>query len=202
MDTITDVRITETERTALTRLLAKAKAEGVKIIRDEDGRHFASSVSQPGTRHYVTAYSCDCRGFVAHQRCKHHAALLSALGWLQGAPATDAGTEALAITCAHVDGHYSLAADPEWQEPRTEIMIDGDVKVRIVGDTYGLSVHWLEGGRPIDDLTGCTPSYMDHYEAVRYWIASLDTRVPAHVAMQEAGLFPAGEFVDAQPVAA
>ncbi len=86
MDTITGVRITETERTALTRLLAKAQAEGVTLIKDRDGRHFASSVSQPGTRHYVTGYSCDCRGFAAHQRCKHLAALLAAKGWLQGTP--------------------------------------------------------------------------------------------------------------------
>ena len=89
MDTITDVRITETERTALTRLLAKAKAEGVRLIKDRDGRHFATSVSAPGTLHYVTGYSCDCQGFATHQRCKHHAALLSALGWLQGAPEPD-----------------------------------------------------------------------------------------------------------------
>jgi len=196
---ITDVRITETEHTALTRLLAKARAEGVKLLRDHDGRHFASSVSQPGTLHYVTGLSCDCRGFVSHGRCKHHAALLSALGWLQGDPEPDPG---MTITCAHTDGHYTLEADPEWREPRTEILVDGDVKVRITGETYGLSVHWLEAGRPIDDLTGCTPSYMDHYEAVRYWIESLDTRVPSHVAMQKAGLFPAREFVDAEPVAA
>ncbi len=51
MDTITEVRITETERTALTRLLAKAKAEGVTLMRSKDGRHYASSVSQPGTLH-------------------------------------------------------------------------------------------------------------------------------------------------------
>ena len=199
MDTITDVRITETERTALTRLLAKAKAEGVKLIRDQDGRHFASSTSTPGRHYLVTGYSCTCRGFVAHQRCKHHAALLSALGWLQGDPEPDPG---MAITCAHVGAYYTLAAEPEWMEPRTEILVDGDVKVRIVGNTFGLSVHWIENGRPIDDLTGCTPSYLDHYRAVAYWIEALDTRVPAHVPMQEAGLFPAGEFVDAEPIAA
>ena len=79
-----EVRIIETERTALTRLLAKAQAEGVKLLRNQDGRHYALSVSQPGTLHYVTAYSCDCRGFVAHQRCKHLAALLAAKGWLAG----------------------------------------------------------------------------------------------------------------------
>ncbi len=199
MDTITDVRITETERTALTRLLAKAKAEGVKLIKDRDGRHFASSVSQPGTLHYVTGLSCDCRGFVSHGRCKHHAALLAALGWLTGTPEPDPG---MTITLAHTDGHYSLAAEPEWIEPRTVILVDGEPKVQITGDTYGLSVHWIEQGRPIDDLTGCTPASLDHDECVRYWIESLDTRVPAHVAMQNAGIFPAGEFVDAEPVAA
>ncbi len=85
MDT-TRIEITETQRQALTRLLDKARAEGVTLSRDQDGRHYASSVSQPGTRHYVTGYSCDCRGFATHQRCKHLAALLSALGWLPGTP--------------------------------------------------------------------------------------------------------------------
>jgi hypothetical protein len=118
---------------------------------------------------------------------------------LAGTPEPDPG---MTITCAHVSGHYSLDADPQWMEPVTTIQIDGDDKVRIVGDTVGLSVHWIENGRPIDDLTGCTPSYLDHYEAARYWIASLDDRVPAHVAMQAAGLFPVGEFVDAEMVAA
>jgi len=199
METVTDVRITETERTALARLLAKARAEGVKLTRDQNGRHYASSVSTPGRRYLVTGYSCTCRGFIAHQRCKHLAALLAAKGWLHGAPEPDPG---LTITCAHTDGHYSRDREPEWVEPRTEILVDGESKVRIVGDTCGLLVHWIENGRPIDDLTGCTPSYMDHYGAVAYWIEALDTRVPAHVAMQSAGLFPAGEFVDAEPVAA
>ena len=194
---ITDVRITETEHTALTRLLAKARAEGVKLLRDHDGRHFASSVSQPGTLHYVTGLSCDCRGFVSHGRCKHHAALLSALGWLQGDPEPDPG---MTITCAHTDGHYSLATNPEWQVSPT-IRIFASPSTRIVGDTCQLAVHWLENDRPIDDLTGCTPPMLDHYLAVDYWIRSLDTRVPAHVPMQEAGLFPAGEFVDAHVAA-
>ncbi len=200
MITTTEIRITETERTALTRLLAKARAEGVKLTRDQDGRHYATSTSTPGRRYLVTGYSCTCRGFIAHQRCKHLAALLAAKGWLDGTPDPDPAP--MTITCAHTDGHYSLANDPEWVEPRTEIMVDGAAKVRIVGDTFGLSVHWLENDRPIDDLTGCTPSYLDHYECVRYWIGSLDDRVPAHVPMQNAGLFRAREFVDAEPVAA
>ncbi|MDQ3654246.1 MAG: hypothetical protein M3457_04105, partial [Chloroflexota bacterium] len=132
MNTTTEIRITETERTALTRLLAKAKAEGVTLIKDADGRHFASSVSEPGKLHYVTGYSCDCRGFVAHGRCKHYAALLASKGWLDTAPV---GTDPLAITCTHVNGHYSLDRAPEWVEPVTTIQIDGADTVRVTGDT-------------------------------------------------------------------
>jgi len=195
--------VTETVDHARRRLAEKARQEGVRLTLDDDGRWYASSVSQPGTRHYVTAYSCDCVGYCNHQRCKHHAALLACLGWLDLDDDPEPTPPApMTITLAHVSAHYSLAADPEWVEPRTTILVDGVDKVRITGDTFGLSVHWLENGRPIDDLTGATPSYMDHAEAVTYWIGSLDTRVPAHVAMQNAGLFPAGEFVDAEPVAA
>ena len=201
MVTTTQVRITETERTSLLRLLAKARAEGVKLTRDQDGRHYATSTSTPGRRYLVTGYSCTCRGFIAHQRCKHLAALLAAKGWLDGTPEPTPPAP-MAITLAHVSAHYSLDADPQWMEPFTEIVVDGEPKIRITGDTYALSIYWLEDGRPIDDLTGATPSYLDHAECVRYWIESLDTRVPAHVAMQEAGLFPAGEFVDAEPMVA
>ncbi len=71
-----------------------------------------------------------------------------------------------------------------------------------MGDTCGLSVHWLEGGRPIDDLTGCTPSYLDYYKCVRYWIEALDHRANIEAVLQDAGLFRAGEFTGAEPVAA
>jgi len=43
---------------------------------------------------------------------------------------------------------------------------------------------------------------MDHAVADRNWIESLDHRVATHVPMQNAGLFRAGAFVDAEPVAA
>lgn len=73
----------ETVDAAIIRLAEQARRSGVRICRDRrDGRHYATSVSQPGTWHYVTAYSCDCRGFVTHQRCQHHSALLAALGWI------------------------------------------------------------------------------------------------------------------------
>ena len=182
------------------RLAAKAKAEGVRLYVDRrDGRHYASSASTAGRLYFVTLASCTCPGFAAHGHCKHWAALQLAIV-LEGTPEPDPAP--MAITLVHVDGHYSLDADPQWVEPRTTILVDGEAKVRVTGDTFGLSVHWIEQGKPIDDLTGATPSYLDHYECARYWIASLDTRVPTHVAMQNAGLFPAGEFVDAESVAA
>ena len=46
------------------------------------------------------------------------------------------------------------------------------------------------------------PVMMDHAVADRNWIESLDHRVATHVPMQNAGLFRAGAFVDAEPVAA
>ncbi len=74
--------VTETVDQARIRLAEKARREGVTLSLDDDGRWYASSVSTPGTRHYLTAYSCDCVGFIAHQRCMHHSALLACLGWL------------------------------------------------------------------------------------------------------------------------
>lgn len=199
----TEFRITETERQALSRLLDKAKSEGVRLYRDHDGRHYASSASQPGTLHYVTGYSCDCRGFVSHGRCKHYAALLSALGWLQDDPEPSPVTT---ISITHVNGYYSLPGlqdrGGEYIEPISTIMVDGTEKIRITGDTFGLSVQWIENGWPIDDLTGCTPSCLDHYGAVTHWIEALDTSQPAYVAMKNGGLFPAREFTDRDPIAA
>ncbi len=203
-NTIAETHFTETEHkveskaAALRRLLVIAKESGVRLGVDRDGDFWATSASEPGRLYAVTPDSCGCRGFTTHRRCRHVAALWSHLGYFDESPEPDPG---MTITCAHVDAHYSLAVDPEWIEPRTELLVDGDVRVRIVGDTYGLSVYWIEAGRPIDDLTGCTPPHLDHYEAVAYWIRSLDARVPAHVPMQEAGIFPASEFVDAHEAA-
>lgn len=72
----------ETHDEAIYRLADQAVQRGVQIYRTPDGRHYATSISNPGELHYVTAYSCDCRGFARHQRCTHHGALLAHLGWL------------------------------------------------------------------------------------------------------------------------
>ena len=74
--------VTETIDQARRRLAEKARQEGVTLTLDDDGRWYASSVSTPGTRHYLTAYSCTCVGFCNHGRCKHNSALLACLGWL------------------------------------------------------------------------------------------------------------------------
>ncbi len=81
---VTHVRIGSVEnRPALTRLAGKARTDGIKLYRDRAGRYFASSASKPGTLRFLTGYSCDCRGFMTHQRCKHHSALMTALGWIE-----------------------------------------------------------------------------------------------------------------------
>ena len=114
METITEVRITETERTALTRLLAKARTEGVKLVRDQDGRHFATSTSTPGRRYLVTGYSCTCRGFIAHQRCKHLAALLAAKGWFLDDPNPDPAGAVLPTCAACMDAGMIDAPRSRW----------------------------------------------------------------------------------------
>jgi hypothetical protein len=97
------IRIVETRDQMIDRLAAKARAEGIRLYCDSrDGRHYASSASNPGHLHYLTAVSCTCAGFASHGRCKHHAALLTAFGW--------AGTHAepqpiLCETCRGVGTH-------------------------------------------------------------------------------------------------
>ncbi len=95
---VTQVRVREVDRPVLIRLVAKARTDGIKLYRAHDGRHYASSASKPGTLHYVTGFSCDCQGFMSHQRCKHHAALLTALGWIP-APPPAAAAEVTCPTC-------------------------------------------------------------------------------------------------------
>lgn len=76
----------ESHDAAVHRLAEKARREGVRIKRDSKGRYWATSVSEPGKLHAITGYTCDCSGFLSHGRCKHHSALLAALGWLPSPP--------------------------------------------------------------------------------------------------------------------
>lgn len=82
---VTRIELVESHAETVQRLAAKARREGVRLYRDSrDGRYYASSASQPGKMHYVTGVSCDCQGFQTHQRCMHHSALVTALGWTGG----------------------------------------------------------------------------------------------------------------------
>jgi hypothetical protein len=73
----------ETRDEAIVRLALEARRQDthVKIFRSGT-EWFATSQSHPGTLHRLTGYSCDCRGFMAHGRCRHNSALLDHLNWL------------------------------------------------------------------------------------------------------------------------
>lgn len=58
---------------------AQAREAGIHLFRESrTGAYFATSQSRPGTLHRVTLASCNCLGFVRHQHCRHHSALVMA----------------------------------------------------------------------------------------------------------------------------
>ena len=63
------------------RLAEQAKTSGVRIY-SYNLTYYATSKSEPGTLHCVTAWSCDCHAFRFRGRCQHHAALLAHIGEL------------------------------------------------------------------------------------------------------------------------
>jgi|GEM_PF-2424153 len=70
---------------AVIRLAAEAARRGITVFRaagPAGPEWFCPSSSQPGVLHRVTGLSCDCRGFMRHGRCTHHAALLDHMQWL------------------------------------------------------------------------------------------------------------------------
>ena len=74
----------------LHRLAALAAKRGLRLSEKPPGVWFCSSASSDRP-HAVTGLSCDCRGFIEHQRCTHLALLLAHLGLLPPvALATDA----------------------------------------------------------------------------------------------------------------
>ena len=79
------IRQIEQHDEAVVRLAAQATANGVRIYAC-DLTYYATSTSDPGTLHRVTAWSCDCIGYVFHGRCQHHAALLQHIGDLPAVP--------------------------------------------------------------------------------------------------------------------
>ena len=205
----TTVRIDLSTAQALRRLAEKARKEGVKLFHNrDDGRWFASSVSRPGAIHYVTGYSCDCRGFARHQRCKHYAALLSALGWLEGSEPSDPEPKPT-ITIEHVEGHYThgqwipgaMYRESVWNAPVTMILVDGEAQVKVTGEQGSITVLLISTGHLPTDATSITPDGLDHAGAVEFWIGQVggDDATPF---LQDAGLFPDREFEDSLMVAA
>ena len=75
----------ETEAQAVVRLAAQATASGVRIY-SHGTTYYATSKSDPGVLHRVTAWSCDCHGYRYRGRCRHHAALLQHIGELPSVP--------------------------------------------------------------------------------------------------------------------
>jgi len=59
-----------------------AHERGLRVFEVGANRWFCTSHSDPFALHVVTGFSCDCQGFLHHQRCTHRAALLAHLGWL------------------------------------------------------------------------------------------------------------------------
>src|SRR4051794_15588843 len=83
------IGIRETRDEALRRLAAQARECCVRIFCHDLGlavEYYATSTSRPGTLHRITLVSCDCPGFIRHQRCTHHARLLDEVGELPLAP--------------------------------------------------------------------------------------------------------------------
>ncbi len=64
------------------RLAGLARARGLRLFEMAPGHWYCSSATDRFHLYPVTGFSCTCRGFVAHQRCSHHALLLDHLGWL------------------------------------------------------------------------------------------------------------------------
>jgi hypothetical protein len=64
----------------------RIEVDGVQLIRGTNGRFYGESGSTPGTMYLLTGFSCQCPGFAYRQTCKHHRALMVALGWTEDAP--------------------------------------------------------------------------------------------------------------------
>lgn len=124
---------------AIWRLAAEAERHGVLIYRHDNGqgcvRYFATSQSDPGTLHYVTAVSCDCAGFVHHGRCRHLAALLQHTGNLpprDDPPAVADGADVVtAERCVNCFGSGTVGEDDRWCGACSQC-----------GGTGTVTIHW------------------------------------------------------------
>jgi hypothetical protein len=109
----------------LHRLAALAHQRGLRLTQESATVWFCSSASQHGDPHYVTGFSCDCRGFTEHQRCTHYALLLEHLGWLPEVEADPASPvvdmPAVTVPCWNCSGggtvYVPACARAGWPHP-------------------------------------------------------------------------------------
>ncbi len=97
------ITIVETREEALRRLLQVARDSGVRLLRDDSGEYWTTSVSEPGWLHRVEPDSCTCRGFARVGRCRHVAALWAHLGFFDPEP-EPTPPAAMSGTCSECQG--------------------------------------------------------------------------------------------------
>jgi len=125
----------ETRDEALVRLSKQARQRGVQLFRVvTTGEVFATSISRPGELHWLTHLSCDCPGFIRHQRCQHYAKLMDDLGWLpvvaDESPAT--------MPCLACRGEGEIWSEGSWAPDRC-FVCSGTGVVDVVIDRIGPS---------------------------------------------------------------
>jgi hypothetical protein len=94
----------ETRTEALRRLAQVARESGVRLLRDDAGEMWTTSVSEPGWLYKVEPDRCGCRGFAMYRRCRHVAALLSHLGYFDPEPESTPISAAAISPCAECGG--------------------------------------------------------------------------------------------------
>jgi hypothetical protein len=187
--------VVETKQHAMRRLLAKARAEGVKLGKDAEGRYWGASVSTPGLWYALTAVSCTCKGFAGHQRCKHLAASHARLGWLtEDIDPEPEPTTAPVIELRHTEGAWvndelTPAGMVRWVKARTSLLIDGVEEVRITGDDHTVSAVFRPGTESAKDLHTCGT----HFATVVHFARMLGPEGYER-ALAAAEMFPADEF--------
>jgi hypothetical protein len=102
------------------RLADLAHERGLRLFRDGN-RWYCSSASDAGGCHYVTGVSCDCPGFIAHQRCTHHALLLERHGWLPEVEPDFPYVEASASDCMWCYGTGSVQNELHQRYDRCDV---------------------------------------------------------------------------------
>ncbi len=128
--------IVETRSDALRRLLQIARESGVRLLRDDSGEYWTTSVSEPGWLHRVEPDSCTCRGFARVGRCRHVAALHAHLGWLDPEPEPTpistcsdcGGAGTITVARSRWVGSSRLSFRDQWSTPTVCPTCDGTGK--------------------------------------------------------------------------